>query len=339
MPESMLEPQPDPHHDEGTVKLPDGRRLGWASYGDPDGDPVLWFHGTPGGRYQVPVGVNPTGRSNGLRVITVERPGTGNSTNHGYRSLKGFAADIDAAADRLGLDRFAVAGLSGGGPYTLAVAHELPDRVVTSAVLGGLAPSIGRGAVFSYTQLTTVAQALLSPLRRTVGAMLSVGLEGVAEYSPAVYTAYAKFNGRADLEVMMSPDVMAMFLHDITQTGPLRAPFHDLTLFGRPWGFDPGNIEGPVLIWHGDADHIVPLVHGRRLAKSVPNSRLMLMPGKGHFGGFSEVTDVLETIRGVWDGADQVTGHQRRDADGMITDRRPAGGTVDHPTVPTSEAS
>ena len=65
----------------------------------------------------------------------------------------------------------------------------------------------------------------------------------------------------------------------------------------------------------------------------------MLMPGKGHFGGFSEVTDVLETIRGVWDGADQVTGHQRRDADGMITDRRPAGGTVDHPTVPTSEAS
>lgn len=142
---SQLDPHPDPHHDEGTVTVSDGRRLGWAAYGDPDGDPVLWFHGTPGGRYQVPVGVNPTGRSTGLRVITLERPGTGNSTNYAYRSLKQFARDVNAAADQLGLDKFAVAGLSGGGPYTLAVAHELPDRVVTSAVLGGLAPSIGRG--------------------------------------------------------------------------------------------------------------------------------------------------------------------------------------------------
>lgn len=324
MSESKLDPHPDPHHDEGTVELPDGRRLGWASYGDPDGDPVLWFHGTPGGRYQVPVGVNLTGRSTGIRVITVERPGTGNSTNHGYRSLKGFAADVDAAADRLNLDRFAVAGLSGGGPYTLAVAHELPDRVVTSAVLGGLAPSLGRGAVFSYAQLTTAGQVLLTPLRRAMGSLLRFGLDGVATQAPAVYSAYAKINGRADLEVMMRPDVMAMFIHDITQAGPLRAPFHDLTLFGRPWGFDPGNIAGQVLIWHGDADHIVPLVHGRRLAKSVPNSRLMLMPGKGHFGGFSEVDDVLTTIRRVWDGDDEVSGHQRRDADGNITDRPPA---------------
>lgn len=324
MPESTLDPHPDPHHDEGTVELPDGRRLGWAAFGDPDGDPVLWFHGTPGGRYQVPVGVNLTGRANGLRVITLERPGTGNSTNHAHRSLRHSAADIEAAADGLGLDRFAVAGLSGGGPYTLAVAHEMPDRVVTSAVLGGLAPSVGRGAVFSYAQMTTVGQALLTPLRRAMGTLMRFGLDGIAPYGRAGYTAYAKVNGRADFEVMMRPDVMAMFLHDITQTGPLRAPFHDLTLFGRPWGFDPGNIEGQVLIWHGDADHIVPLVHGRRLAKSVPNSRLMLMPGKGHFGGFSEVTDVLRTIRGVWDGTDQVTGHQRRSADGSITDRPPA---------------
>ena len=322
---SQLDPHPDPHHDEGTVTVSDGRRLGWAAYGDPDGDPVLWFHGTPGGRYQVPVGVNPTGRSTGLRVITLERPGTGNSTNYAYRSLKQFARDVNAAADQLGLDKFAVAGLSGGGPYTLAVAHELPDRVVTSAVLGGLAPSIGRGAVFSYTQITTAGQALLSPMRRAFGSMMRFGLDGVAAQAPAVYSAYAKINGRADLEVMMRPEVMAMFIHDITQAGPLRAPFHDLTLFGRPWGFDPGNIAGQVLIWHGDADHIVPLIHGRRLAKSVPNSRLMLMPGKGHFGGFSEVGDVLTTIRGVWDGSDRVTGHQRRDSEGNITNRRPVG--------------
>ncbi|MEZ5380957.1 MAG: alpha/beta hydrolase [Microthrixaceae bacterium] len=316
---AALDPHPDPHHDEGEVPLPDGRRLGWASFGDPDGEAVLWFHGTPGGRYQVPVGTNLAGRANGFRVITVERPGTGRSCNHHHRSVRHFAGDVEAAADGLGIDRFAVAGLSGGGPYTLAVAHELDGRVVTSAVLGGLAPSVGPSAVFSYTQLTTVAQALLTPLRRALGPLMRFGLDGVAAQAPGIYEAYAKVNGRADLDIMMRPDVMAMFLHDITQAGPLRAPLHDLTLFGRPWGFDPAKITSPVLLWHGDADHIVPLVHGKRLAKSIPNSRLTLMPGKGHFGGFAEVDDVLGTIRAVWDGTDTVIGHQRHHPEGSAT--------------------
>ena len=68
---------PTPPHAVGTTSLPDGRRMGWASFGDPTGDPVVWFHGTPGGRSQVPSDLDEEARARRLRVIGIERPGTG----------------------------------------------------------------------------------------------------------------------------------------------------------------------------------------------------------------------------------------------------------------------
>ena len=106
--------------------------------GDPDGFPVLWFHGTPGGRLQVPPDAPASALARGLRLFGVERPGTGYSTEHRYGEVREFAADIRALADSLGLAKFAVAGLSGGGPYTLACAHDLPDRVVALDLVSGL---------------------------------------------------------------------------------------------------------------------------------------------------------------------------------------------------------
>ncbi|MCB9371914.1 MAG: alpha/beta hydrolase [Microthrixaceae bacterium] len=127
--------EPVPRRD-GTVKLADGRRLGFAEYGDEGGDPVLWFHGTPGARHQIAPDVNDLADQRGVRVITVERPGVGDSTPHLHGRVLDWAGDVDQLTAQLGIERFAVAGLSGGGPYVLACAHAFPDRVVAGAVLG-----------------------------------------------------------------------------------------------------------------------------------------------------------------------------------------------------------
>lgn len=291
---------PDPPYAEGTAQIAPTRRLSYAEYGDPAGDVVFWLHGTPGARRQVPLGLNAAAKENHFRVITVERPGTGKSSDHRYEQLGDFADDLSALANELGIDQFAVVGLSGGGPYTLAAARHLADRVPVVGVLGGLAPTVGEHATQSFHNLAVFAQPLLELLRKTLVPALRFGLSGLEAIADPAYRAYVKVNGGADAEVMSDPKMKHMFLNDLLRTERLRAPLHDLALFGRHWGFEIDEIEVPVHIWHGDADHIVPFEQGEHMASVIPNATLTTIPGLGHFAGFTAVDDVLSTLRATW---------------------------------------
>jgi pimeloyl-ACP methyl ester carboxylesterase len=129
---------------EGRIVLPDDRRLGFAEFGVPTGKPVFWFHGTPGARRQIPPEARLGAQRLGVRLIGLDRPGVGDSTPHLYPSFHAWAHDIEVAADRLGLDRFGLIGLSGGGPSLLACAHALPERVVAGAYWAASHPRVGR---------------------------------------------------------------------------------------------------------------------------------------------------------------------------------------------------
>ena len=124
---------------EGRFYLPNGRRLGFAEYGDPCGAVVLWFHGTPGGRRQFPALGRRAADNLGLRVVAVERPGTHLSDPHRYETVAQWATDMACVADSLGAQRLAVVGLSGGGPYALAcgAVPPLAGRVAAVGVLAG----------------------------------------------------------------------------------------------------------------------------------------------------------------------------------------------------------
>jgi pimeloyl-ACP methyl ester carboxylesterase len=122
------------------------RVLGFAEYGDPEGRLVLWHHGTPGARRQIPLAGRRAAERLGVRLVCVERPGVGDSTDHRYRSFRDWADDVAVVVEDLGHDEFAVVGLSGGGPYALACAHELPDRVTSVGLLGTVCPMAGPDA-------------------------------------------------------------------------------------------------------------------------------------------------------------------------------------------------
>jgi pimeloyl-ACP methyl ester carboxylesterase len=116
----------------------DSRTLAFSIYGDPHGKPVFFFHGTPGSRlFRPPDEI--TSRV-GVKLICVDRPGYGNSTFQTGRRILDWPEDIVQIADNLGLDTFAVVGHSGGGPYALACAHRLSDRVSLAATLAGAGP-------------------------------------------------------------------------------------------------------------------------------------------------------------------------------------------------------
>ena len=131
---------------EASIKLRDGRRIGFAEYGPPQGRPVLWFHGTPGARRQIPPTARSAAAERNVRIVALERPGVGASSPHSYDSVLDWADDVQQCVDHLGLERFGIVGLSGGGPYVLACAHELADRTVAAGVIGGVAPTRGDDA-------------------------------------------------------------------------------------------------------------------------------------------------------------------------------------------------
>lgn len=294
---------PPPARAVGTAQVADDRVLGWAEFGHPDGDAVLWFHGTPGACLQVPPAVHDVALQRGFRIIAVERPGTGRSTNHRYERIVDFGPDIELVADRLGLDRFGVVGLSGGGPYTLAVARHMPERVVVASLLGGIGPVRGPDAVFSYTRLLRFFAPPLEVLRSPVGSALSAVVRLAEPVADPVFELYARFLGFADTPVLRHPQFKAMFMHDLLTAKDLRAAAHDMALFARHWGFHLDEVTTPVIVWHGLSDVIVPPSHGHHQASRIPRGELRVRPGEGHFAGFSEVADVLDRVREVW--ADQ----------------------------------
>ena len=293
---------PVPIH-EGTITLEDGRRLGYAAYGDDDGDTVFWFHGTPGARRQIAPDVNEIARDRDVRVIILERPGVGDSTAHLYDRVLDWATDVRQAGDHFGADRFAIAGLSGGGPYVLACAHAMPDRVVAGAVLGGVAPTRGDDAAEGgLVSLATRFRRPLAMVRQPLGFVLWGAIRALMPVSDQAVGLYVRFQPPGDKAAFELPGMKEMFVQDIElgSRHQFQAVLNDVVLFTKHWGFSPCDIEVPIRFWHGDEDHIVPLVHGHHVAELMPDAKVTERPGESHLGALGCLEEILDTLLDLW---------------------------------------
>ena len=287
---------------EGRFYLPTGRRLGFAEFGDPSGEPVLWFHGTPGGRRQFPLLGRRAAEKLGLRVVAVERPGSGLSDPHPYESMADWATDVAHVADSLGAQRLGIVGLSGGGPYALACAAVPPlsGRVAAVAVLGGVVPSVGQDAIATGAiDLARRFAPVLGGLRRPLAHAVSALLLPIVPLSHYACQAFARTMPEGDRKVLRDPEIEGMFVDDLVllAKGRFQAIVDDARLFGRDWGFRLADVKAPVRWWHGDADHIVPLSDAQSAIALLPNAELVLRRQESHLGGFATADEVLAFIR------------------------------------------
>jgi pimeloyl-ACP methyl ester carboxylesterase len=289
---------------EGRITVRDGRKLSFAEFGPVGGRPLVWLHGTPGARRQIPESARLAAADLGLRIVGIDRPGVGLSTPHQYASILDFAADLEIVVDELGFDAFALIGLSGGGPYALAAAYAMPGRVPVVGVLGGVVPTVGEdavagGLVGAATRLAPILPALQTPASIAFTALIRVARPVASN----ALDLYARFSPEGDRRVFSRPEIKAMFIDDLVGNSRrgLRAPAFDVLLFTRDWGFRLGDVRVPVRWWHGDADHIVPLRHGRAAVAKLPDAELYVRPGESHLGGFAAAEEVLDTLLEVWD--------------------------------------
>jgi pimeloyl-ACP methyl ester carboxylesterase len=290
---------------EGNVAVGDDRQIGFAEFGDPQGRAVFWLHGTPGARRQIPVEARAYAERKHIRLIGVDRPGIGSSTPFQYPNVLAFAEDLRTIADVLGIDEMAVIGLSGGGPYALACAAAMPDRVVVTGVLGGVAPTIGPDAISGGAMSLGSAMAPLMPVLGLPLRWAAVGLiQLVRPLGSRAVDMYGRVSPEGDRMLLARPEFKAMFLDDLLNGSrkQMAAPFADVVVFARDWGFRLHEVKVPVRWWHGDKDHIIPFKHGRHVVSLLPDAELYTLPGESHLAGLGYAEEILANLMTLWDG-------------------------------------
>lgn len=291
---------------EGSVAVRDGRRLSFAEYGSPRGPALVWMHGTPGARRQIPMDARRYATEAGLRIIGIDRPGIGSSSPYLYPNLLDWAQDLELLLDALAVDRVRVIGLSGGGPYALAAGAGLAHRVEGVGVLGGVAPTRGPDAAEGgIIQLAVHAAPLLAATRVPLGVALTGAIRAVRPLAGPGLDLYAAVQPAGDKTLLGRPEFKAMFLDDLLNGSRFQtsAPISDLVLFTRDWGFALADVQVPVRWWHGDDDHIVPFRHGQHCVDRLPNATMTTIDGESHLGGLGIAHQVLDELMTLGQGS------------------------------------
>jgi pimeloyl-ACP methyl ester carboxylesterase len=232
-------------------------------------------------------------RSAGLRWISPDKPGFGGSDYQPKRSLAGWGGDLAALADHLGLDRFALAGESGGAPFTLAAAHRLAGRVsvvVLIAAGGPMSPADLAGMTFSARLMNWFARN--APVLNTfrIAAMrreLSDPHRRERLVRREVAAADAAHADAARIEIEAVADALRQ---------GTRATVEELALIKRPWPFPLIEVGTPVHLWHGALDRNAPIANARHLARELPDATLHVSESSGHDVGLDRSGEIMSVL-------------------------------------------
>jgi len=278
-----------------TTQTADGRALAYHEVGDPGGAPVVWCHGGLSSRLDAEF-ARAGAEAARVRLVTIDRPGLGESARQKGRTVADWAGDVATVADALGIEQFRVIGWSAGGPHALACAALLPSRVLATATLGGMEPVRGRA---ERKALGMRIDRMLIPLSRHAAWLAGPVLRvlGAAKGERAKRATLKPFSA-ADHRVLepLSADTVTAGTRAALAQGP-HGVIDDYRAFGAPdWGFDLAGISGPVTVWQGEDDAAISPAIGRRLAAAIPGAELELVPDAGHFLVIEHGRAILERL-------------------------------------------
>lgn len=269
------------------MQLQDGRALGYEEWGARGGFPVLGFLGTPLSRL---AHLGPEApEAAGVRLILVDRPGYGLSDLQPGRTLLDWPRDVVQLADALGLERFAVLGMSGGGPHAAACGYALPGRVSSVGLVSSPGP------VWDRRQLRYSLPPHRQPLVELAARDREAAELVLVDDCRAELERTARGEDRDDGSV--DPALRDRLRAATLEATPEGYARDLLILFVSPWGFAPEEILVPTLIWHGDRDPAVPAAVADFYANAIPQSSLIVLPGEGHLILWSHAEEILASLR------------------------------------------
>lgn len=283
------------------LKLKDGRNLGYAEFGDLNGTPIFHFHGYVGSRLEAKLFAQEA-KEHGVRVISVDRPGLGLSDFQLDRILLDWPDDIIELADHLGLEKFAIEGISGGGPYAAACAYKIPERLTCCGIIAGMGPiDMGtKGMMRSNRMLFFFARRMPFLLKMLMKGQIKA-LDNPEKIQKAMDKS-AKKLPEPDRKLMEDPNFLNLFIEEAKEAfrPGVEGAVHEGKIYARSWGFDLKDISPDlqVYIWHGELDVNVSISMGRKMCELIPKCEGKFFPNEGHLSvAFNNLDEIFETLK------------------------------------------
>lgn len=271
-----------------------GRKLAYIEYGNPLGFPVFYFHGFPGSRLEPEV-IEESIRNFSIRLIAIDRPGMGLSDFQENRILLDWPDCVERVADFLKLEKFSVLGVSGGGPYALACAVKIPNRLHSTVVVSGLGPlnkkeiynSLNRGDRFLFD--------LSKASRFLARIILKIGFINPEKALKKALKSLPE----PDKEVLKDDSIREIVIESMRESirNGARGLAHEAFIYAMPWGFDLEDLNIPVHIFHGALDTNVRIESGIIQEELIPHAIEHFYQGEGHFSLFvNRISDIMRAI-------------------------------------------
>ena len=269
---------------DSVISLRDGRALGYAEYGDPGGKPVFFFHGLPGSRRQRHPDES-IAIELGARIIAIDRPGYGLSDFQQGRTLLDWPGDVAQLAGELKIDQFAAIGVSGGGPYLLACAYKMPERITTATVVSGMGPVDEQDAIKGMLPSMRLG---LDIAPKVPWGFVRLALDPVAKLiskNPLAAKKLVPYSApEADKKAYARPDIQEVDRQDLSEAyrNGAQGAFWEVVLLASPWGFRLEDIHKKIFLWHGEEDTTIPQHIGKYVARTLSDRTSKFYPGEGH---------------------------------------------------------
>ncbi|RGP79310.1 hypothetical protein FLONG3_2539 [Fusarium longipes] len=291
-----------------TFHLSDGRQLGFAEYGNPNGKPVFYFHGFPSSRLEAQP-VDDMAQRCGVRLIALDRPGFGiSSPNPDYRIVD-WPKDVLELAQAKKITRFSVFGLSGGGPFALACAYALPKRAVISVGLFASAPHWAAGVQhvdisrrilsFCARNCPALLGGLLNVLHRSIRWLVLTrpAIRRIGKWLEAQDARQKSETGNKKSPAERVEDLVKMLLDEPFRQGASGTVHEARLLTSKDWGFKLEDVDhDKILIWHGVKDTNAPISMIRYMAKHIPNCELTEFEEDTHYTMYKHIEPALRSL-------------------------------------------
>lgn len=281
------------------IDLPDGRHLGYHEFGDLNGSPLIYIHGTPDSGVTLSGFEDSLAKRLGVRWIAPDRPGIGDSTFYSHRKILDFPADLKALIKYLGLSKYHIIGTSGGTGYKLACAQALPrDSLSGVGICAGVGPWEAGLAGQSET-MRKIMMIWKDQNEEFVEYMETIFLAAAQDPDitkmEKVWKEQIKGFAPADRKILEKPSAFQAAVRVFRQVYAQGGAGHglEMKLNTQPWGLEVEDIdyEG-VRLWYGSADENTPPEMGRYIAERLPKSIYKEYPGETHYSLWRE--DLLE---------------------------------------------
>lgn len=286
-------------------QLPDKRDLSYCVYGPGDGQPVLYFHGTPSSRLEpslltaFDIDLEALLYKYKLQIIAIDRPGMGLSTFNPKGDFISFARDVNLLLNDLKIKQCAVLCWSGGGPFALAIANEYKEVINAVYIVTGFTVSFSEDGVFKKMKGNKLYFGAAKYFPFAV--KLIMGLVARREPSkplPRILSKLPKSDHSLLTEAKRLKKVFTTTLQEACREGS-KGAVYEAQLYFRNYGYNLKDIVQPVHYWWGDEDNVVIRLHPEAVEQQVPRHIMHYKQNEGHFSIYIDyIEEVLQTISG-----------------------------------------